>query len=145
MLYADVGDSVQRGFDEFATWVPRFVAFLAHAAIDPSDIRLFQIFYDDWHQELLDPQFESWDALLLAAVLAILRYREVPTRERFWAAAGISALAVVTKPGIALFANGYIFNGSFSGAQVHQRSNFVSADGFMTSWIGELRLMPSSG
>lgn len=29
MLYADVGDSVQRGFDEFATWVPRFVAFLA--------------------------------------------------------------------------------------------------------------------
>jgi hypothetical protein len=29
MLYADVGDSVQRGFDEFATWVPRLVAFLA--------------------------------------------------------------------------------------------------------------------
>jgi hypothetical protein len=29
VLYADVGDSVQRGFDEFATWVPRFVAFLA--------------------------------------------------------------------------------------------------------------------
>jgi Conserved TM helix len=29
MLYADVGDSVQRGFDEFATWVPRFAAFLA--------------------------------------------------------------------------------------------------------------------
>lgn len=29
MLLADIGDSVQRGFDEFATWVPRFVAFLA--------------------------------------------------------------------------------------------------------------------
>jgi len=29
MLYADVGDSVQRGFDEFATWVPRLAAFLA--------------------------------------------------------------------------------------------------------------------
>jgi hypothetical protein len=29
MLYADVGDSVQRGFDEFATWVPRLAAFFA--------------------------------------------------------------------------------------------------------------------
>jgi hypothetical protein len=29
MLYADVGDSVQRGFDEFATWVPRLLAFIA--------------------------------------------------------------------------------------------------------------------
>ena len=29
MLYADVGDSVQRGFDEFATWVPRLAAFIA--------------------------------------------------------------------------------------------------------------------
>ena len=28
MLYADIGDSVQRGFDEFATWVPRLAAFL---------------------------------------------------------------------------------------------------------------------
>jgi len=29
MPYADVGDSVQRGFDEFATWVPRLAAFFA--------------------------------------------------------------------------------------------------------------------
>jgi hypothetical protein len=29
MLYADIGDSVQRGFDEFATWVPRLAAFIA--------------------------------------------------------------------------------------------------------------------
>lgn len=29
MLFADVGESVQRGFDEFAVWVPRLVAFLA--------------------------------------------------------------------------------------------------------------------
>jgi len=28
MFYADVGDSVQRGFDEFAEWVPRLAAFL---------------------------------------------------------------------------------------------------------------------
>jgi hypothetical protein len=41
--------------------------------------------------------------------------------------------------------NGTVTEGSFLGAQVHQRSNFVSADGSMTSWIGELRLMPKSG
>src|SRR5919106_6809534 len=41
--------------------------------------------------------------------------------------------------------NGAITDGSFLGAQVHQRSNLVSADGGMTSWIGELRLMPRSG
>lgn len=29
MLFADVGDSVQRGADAFALWVPRFVGFLA--------------------------------------------------------------------------------------------------------------------
>lgn len=41
--------------------------------------------------------------------------------------------------------NGTVTEGSFLGAQVHQRSNFVSAVGFMTSWTGELRLMPKSG
>jgi hypothetical protein len=43
--------------------------------------------------------------------------------------------------------NGTVTDGSFLGAQVHQRSNFVSAspDGSMTSWIGKLRLMPKSG
>jgi len=41
--------------------------------------------------------------------------------------------------------NGTVTEGSFLGAQVHQRSNLVSADGSMTSWIGELRLMPESG
>jgi hypothetical protein len=29
MFFADVGDSVQRGADEFALWVPRFLGFLA--------------------------------------------------------------------------------------------------------------------
>jgi hypothetical protein len=28
MVFADIGDSVQQGFDEFATWVPRLAAFL---------------------------------------------------------------------------------------------------------------------
>ena len=41
--------------------------------------------------------------------------------------------------------NGTVTEGSFLGAQVHQRSNLVSADGSMTSWIGELRLIPKSG
>ena len=41
--------------------------------------------------------------------------------------------------------NGTVTEGPFLGAQVHQRSNFVSAAGFMTSWVGELRLMPKSG
>jgi hypothetical protein len=41
--------------------------------------------------------------------------------------------------------NGTVTEGSFVGAQIHQRSNLVSADGSMTSWIGELRLMPKSG
>ena len=35
-------------------------------------------------------------------------------------------------------------DGSFIGAQVHQRSNLVGGDGITTSWTGELRLMPSS-
>lgn len=41
--------------------------------------------------------------------------------------------------------NGTVTEGSFLGAQVHQRSNLVSADGSMTSWIGELSIMPKSG
>ena len=40
--------------------------------------------------------------------------------------------------------NGTVTEGSFVGTQIHQRSNFVSAAGIMTSWIGELRLMPRS-
>ena len=41
--------------------------------------------------------------------------------------------------------NGTVTEGSFLGAQVHQRSNFVSAAGNMTSWVGALMLMPKSG
>ncbi len=40
--------------------------------------------------------------------------------------------------------NGTVTEGSFAGAQVHQRSNLVGAAGTTTSWTGELRLMPSS-
>ena len=44
--------------------------------------------------------------------------------------------------------NGMVTEGSFIGAQVHQRSNFVGLAGgvpTMTMWIGELQVMPASG
>ena len=40
--------------------------------------------------------------------------------------------------------NGTVTEGSFAGAQVHQRSNLVGAAATTTSWTGELRLMPAS-
>jgi hypothetical protein len=41
--------------------------------------------------------------------------------------------------------NGTVTEGSFAGAQVHQRSDLVGVDGTTTTWTGELRLMPASG
>ena len=40
--------------------------------------------------------------------------------------------------------NGTITDGDFLGAQIHQRSNFTGAAGNMTSWVGQLMIMPSS-
>jgi hypothetical protein len=40
--------------------------------------------------------------------------------------------------------NGTVTEGSFAGAQVHQRSNFVGVDGNQTLWTGELQLVPAS-
>jgi hypothetical protein len=43
--------------------------------------------------------------------------------------------------------NGTVTEGSFAGAQVHQRSNFdglVGGDATKTHWIGELQLVPAS-
>ena len=40
--------------------------------------------------------------------------------------------------------NGTVTEGSFAGAQVHQRSNLESAAGTTTTWTGELQLMPAS-
>lgn len=44
-----------------------------------------------------------------------------------------------------LVLNGTVTEGSFLGAQVHQRSNLVGAEGNTTSWVGQLILMPESG
>lgn len=40
--------------------------------------------------------------------------------------------------------NGTVTEGSFAGAQVHQRSNLESAAGTTTTWTGALQLIPAS-
>jgi hypothetical protein len=40
--------------------------------------------------------------------------------------------------------NGTVTHGSFAGAQVHQRSDFVGGDPTASRWAGELRLEPAS-
>jgi hypothetical protein len=40
--------------------------------------------------------------------------------------------------------DGTVTEGSFAGAQVHQRSDLVGVEGTTTAWTGELRLMPAS-
>jgi hypothetical protein len=47
-------------------------------------------------------------------------------------------------PAVFIVLNGKVTEGSFAGAQVHQRSNLASTAGTTTSWTGELRLMPAS-
>jgi hypothetical protein len=43
-----------------------------------------------------------------------------------------------------LVLNGTVTDGSFAGAQVHQRSNLVGLEGNTSSWTGQLRLLPAS-
>ena len=40
--------------------------------------------------------------------------------------------------------NGTVTDGSFEGAQVHQRSNYVRGPANASEWTGELQLMPAS-
>lgn len=52
-----------------------------------------------------------------------------------------------TSPAGFIVLNGTVTEGSFAGAQVHQRSNFtglVGGNPNMDTWTGELRLMPAS-
>jgi len=49
-----------------------------------------------------------------------------------WSAAGFIVL------------NGTVTEGSFAGAQVHQRSDFVGGGPTASKWAGELRLAPPS-
>jgi hypothetical protein len=41
--------------------------------------------------------------------------------------------------------NGTVTAGSFAGAQIHQRSNYVSGPATASVWTGELQLLPASG
>jgi len=41
--------------------------------------------------------------------------------------------------------NGRVTEGSYAGAEVHQRSNLVGGDATTTQWTGQLQLMPASG
>ena len=40
--------------------------------------------------------------------------------------------------------NGNVTEGSFAGAQVHQRSNYVGGPATASEWTGELRIVPAS-
>jgi hypothetical protein len=40
--------------------------------------------------------------------------------------------------------NGSVTEGSFAGAHVHQRSDYVGGDPTASRWVGELRLAPAS-
>jgi hypothetical protein len=60
---------------------------------------------------------------------------------------GISFTAVMSghaSPAGFIVLNGTVTAGSFSGAQVHQRSNLVGGDATTTAWTGELQLVPAS-
>jgi hypothetical protein len=41
--------------------------------------------------------------------------------------------------------NGTVTDGSFAGAQVHQRSNYLRGPADASEWEGELRIMPATG
>jgi hypothetical protein len=61
---------------------------------------------------------------------------------------GISFTAVMNghvSPAGFIVLNGTVTEGSFAGAQVHQRSNLVGGTATTTDWTGQLRLMPASG
>jgi hypothetical protein len=67
--------------------------------------------------------------------------------ERITLAGGISFTAEMrghASPAGFIVLNGTVTEGSFAGAQVHQRSNLVGVEGTTTAWTGELRIMPAS-
>jgi hypothetical protein len=47
-------------------------------------------------------------------------------------------------PGGFIVLNGTVTNGSFAGAEVHQRSNLVGGNATTTAWTGQLQLLPAS-
>lgn len=75
---------------------------------------------------------------------AKLTMTEEITVGTLWFKAELSGTA---SPAGFIVLNGTVTEGSFAGAEVHQRSNFVGlvgGDPNTTAWIGELHLMPAS-
>ena len=54
-----------------------------------------------------------------------------------------AAMSGTVSPAGFIVLNGTVTHGSFDGAQIHQRSNYVGGVAF-TSWTGELQLVPAS-
>ena len=50
----------------------------------------------------------------------------------------------IVSPAGFIVLNGRVTEGSFAGAEIHQRSNLVGGSPPTTAWTGELRLMPAT-
>ena len=64
-----------------------------------------------------------------------------------WITGGISITAELSghrSPSGFIVLNGTVTEGSFAGAQVHQRSNYVGGPATASDWTGELQLVPAS-
>jgi hypothetical protein len=82
--------------------------------------------------------------------VAVESYRSTGNAQHFTATesvteGGISFTAEMSatfSPGGFVVLNGRVTDGSFAGAEIHQRSNLV--DPVANTWTGELQLMPAS-
>jgi hypothetical protein len=89
----------------------------------------------------IDMQVTGFAATGKAAQLTLTERITFPSGA--WFRAAISGVA---SPAGFIVLNGTVTassDGSFLGAQVHQRSNLDGGDGTTTTWTGELRLMPA--
>jgi Dolichyl-phosphate-mannose-protein mannosyltransferase len=137
-------------------WIPRFLSvvfwfaggvflFLIARRISPVEAALCCVwFYLFLHFAIAASRSFQPDpmmvALLLAGVLAILRYRESPTRERFWVAGAVSACAVLAKPGVALFP----IAGAFLALSMFDRGVRATLKDRRTYAFGLIAVLPSA-
>ena len=87
----------------------------------------------------IDMQVTGFEATGKAAHLTLTE--RITFRSGAWFEAEMSG---VVSPAGFIVLNGIVTassDGSFNGAQVHQRSNLDGGDGTTTTWTGELRLM----
>ena len=55
-----------------------------------------------------------------------------------------AVLSGTSSPAGFIVLNGRVTDGSYAGAQVHQRSNYVGGPANASDWTGELQLMPAT-